>query len=95
MASSLPAKTYAQIPVKLDLPNLIEVQLDSFERLKREGLGDLFHEISPIERIALNRNGEHAGPGFGDIVAARRLLFGVHVVVQEVPCADHGTIEIC
>ncbi|KXK13563.1 MAG: DNA-directed RNA polymerase subunit beta [Chloroflexi bacterium OLB14] len=49
MASSLPPKSYAQIPVKLDLPNLIEVQLDSFERLKREGLGDLFHEISPIE----------------------------------------------
>jgi DNA-directed RNA polymerase subunit beta len=49
MASSLPRKSYARIPVKLDLPNLIEVQLDSFERLKKEGLGDLFHEISPIE----------------------------------------------
>lgn len=49
MASSLPQKSYAQIPVKLDLPNLIEIQLDSFERLKKDGLGDLFHEISPIE----------------------------------------------
>src|SRR5512144_1624605 len=49
MAQSLPRKTYARIAVSLDLPNLIEVQLDSFERLKREGLGDLFHEISPIE----------------------------------------------
>ena len=49
MASSLAHKTYARIPVKLDLPNLIEVQLDSFERLKKEGLNDLFHEISPIE----------------------------------------------
>ena len=49
MASSLPQKTYARIPVKLDLPNLIEVQLDSFERLKKDGLGDLLHEISPIE----------------------------------------------
>jgi len=49
MASSLPRKSYARIPVKLDLPNLIEVQLDSFQRLKKEGLGDLFHEISPIE----------------------------------------------
>ncbi len=49
MASSLPQKSYARIPVSLDLPNLIEVQLDSFERLKKEGLGDLFHEISPIE----------------------------------------------
>ncbi|GAB4503799.1 MAG: DNA-directed RNA polymerase subunit beta [Anaerolineales bacterium] len=49
MASSLPRNNFARIPVKLELPNLIEVQLDSFERLKREGLGDLFHEISPIE----------------------------------------------
>ena len=49
MASSLPNKNYARIPVNLGLPNLIEVQLDSFERLKKDGLGDLFHEISPIE----------------------------------------------
>jgi DNA-directed RNA polymerase subunit beta len=49
MTSALPRKNYARIPVTLDLPNLIEVQLDSFERLKAEGLGDLFHEVSPIE----------------------------------------------
>ncbi len=49
MASSLLQKNYARIPVNFGLPNLIEIQLDSFERLKREGLGDLFHEISPIE----------------------------------------------
>ena len=49
MSSSLPRKSYARIPVNINLPNLIEVQLDSFERLKREGLGDLFHEVSPIE----------------------------------------------
>jgi DNA-directed RNA polymerase subunit beta len=46
---SLPRKSYARIPINIKLPNLIEVQLDSFERLKREGLGDLFHEVSPIE----------------------------------------------
>jgi DNA-directed RNA polymerase subunit beta len=49
MASSLPRRNFARIPVKLTLPDLIEVQLDSFERLKREGLADLFHEVSPIE----------------------------------------------
>ena len=49
MASSSPRKNYARIPPKLGLPNLIEVQLDSFKRLKQEGLADLFHEISPIE----------------------------------------------
>src|SRR5512145_2301968 len=49
MSSTLPEKNYARIPVTLNLPDLIEVQIDSFERLKREGLGDLFHEVSPIE----------------------------------------------
>ncbi len=49
MASVLATKSYARIPVIFGLPNLIEVQLDSFERLKDEGLADLFNEISPIE----------------------------------------------
>jgi DNA-directed RNA polymerase subunit beta len=47
--ASLPRKNYGRIPVKLNLPNLIEIQLDSFARLKKDGLGDLFHEVSPIE----------------------------------------------
>ena len=49
MAPALHSKSYANIEVTLQLPNLIEVQLDSFKRLKDEGLADLFHEISPIE----------------------------------------------
>ncbi|OGO63150.1 MAG: DNA-directed RNA polymerase subunit beta [Chloroflexi bacterium RBG_19FT_COMBO_55_16] len=49
MATYLPSKSYARIEVTLPLPDLIEVQLDSFLRLKKEGLSDLFHEISPIE----------------------------------------------
>jgi DNA-directed RNA polymerase subunit beta len=49
MASELPVKSYARIPKIFDMPNLIEVQLDSFQRLKKEGLVDLFDEISPIE----------------------------------------------
>jgi DNA-directed RNA polymerase subunit beta len=49
MANELPSKSYARIDVKLPLPDLIEVQIESFERLKREGLADLFNELSPIE----------------------------------------------
>jgi DNA-directed RNA polymerase subunit beta len=49
MATALPSKTYARIDVKLPLPDLIEVQLESFQRLKKEGLGDLFNELTPIE----------------------------------------------
>ena len=49
MAPTLPSKSYARIDVKLSLPDLIEVQIESFERLKQEGLADLFFELSPIE----------------------------------------------
>jgi len=49
MANLLPSKSYARINVQFPLPDLIEVQLESFERLKTEGLADLFHEITPIE----------------------------------------------
>ncbi|MCK5428617.1 MAG: DNA-directed RNA polymerase subunit beta, partial [Anaerolineales bacterium] len=49
MASVLPSKSYARIDVELALPDLIEVQLDSFSRLKVDGLKDLFNELSPIE----------------------------------------------
>jgi len=49
MATALPSKSYARINVNLPLPELIEVQLASFRRLKEEGLADLFNEITPIE----------------------------------------------
>ena len=49
MSSVLPTKNYARIPVVFELPDLIEVQLDSFKRLKSENLADLFDEVSPIE----------------------------------------------
>jgi DNA-directed RNA polymerase subunit beta len=42
-------KSYARIPDIHKLPTLIEVQLDSFQWFKREGLAELFDEISPIE----------------------------------------------
>ena len=49
MSQLPPSKSYARIDVRFNLPDLIEVQLESFERLKSERLADLFHEISPIE----------------------------------------------
>ena len=49
MAFVPPVKNYARFKSILELPNLIEVQKDSFLRLKAEGLGDLFNEVSPIE----------------------------------------------
>jgi DNA-directed RNA polymerase subunit beta len=47
---SLPERvSFARIPEIRAMPNLIQVQLDSFEWFKREGLRELFAEISPIE----------------------------------------------
>jgi DNA-directed RNA polymerase subunit beta len=48
MASSPGQKWYSRIPEVFALPNLIDVQLDSFVWLKEEGLAELFEEISPI-----------------------------------------------
>ena len=42
-------KSYARIADVHPLPDLINVQLDSFEWFKKEGLLELFDEISPIE----------------------------------------------
>ncbi|MEE4194197.1 MAG: DNA-directed RNA polymerase subunit beta [Anaerolineae bacterium] len=49
MASVLPTKSYASVDLTFPMPDLIEVQFDSFKRLKEVGLGDLFDEVSPIE----------------------------------------------
>ena len=44
-------RLYSRIPSVLDVPNLIQVQINSFEWLKAEGLANLFDEISPIEDL--------------------------------------------
>ncbi len=49
MAQVEKAKNYARISYRYPLPPLIEVQLESFKRLKETGVKELFHEISPIE----------------------------------------------
>ncbi|KAB2866309.1 MAG: DNA-directed RNA polymerase subunit beta, partial [Anaerolineae bacterium] len=42
-------KSYARTRDVLDLPKLIEVQTEAFQWFLREGLAELFDEISPIE----------------------------------------------
>ncbi len=41
--------SFAHIPDIRPMPGLIQIQLDSFEWFKKEGLRELFEEISPIE----------------------------------------------
>ena len=48
MAPSKAQKQYSRIPEVYSLPNLIDVQLESFIWLKKVGLSELFNEISPI-----------------------------------------------
>jgi len=52
--AGLARKSYAYIPEVLPLPNLIEVQLNSFRWFQTEGLRELFDEISPI--VSFNKN---------------------------------------
>jgi len=57
-------KSYARIPDVLSLPNLIEIQLDSYRVFQAEGLRELYDEISPIE--SFNGNLELHFPGLND-----------------------------
>lgn len=50
--SKLPIKSYARMTDPLELPTLIDVQLNSFQQFIDEGLAELFDEISPIESFS-------------------------------------------
>ena len=42
-------RSYSRMPAIIDVPNLIQVQIDSFDNFKNYGLKELFDELSPIE----------------------------------------------
>ena len=42
-------KSFARIAEAAPVPDLIQIQRDSFDWFKREGLRELFAEISPIQ----------------------------------------------
>jgi DNA-directed RNA polymerase subunit beta len=62
MISNLGRKSYARISDVHHLPDLIEVQLNSFKWLQEVGLRELFDEISPI--VSYSGNLELHFPGF-------------------------------
>jgi DNA-directed RNA polymerase subunit beta len=49
LAAATARKHYSRIPEVLPIPNLIELQLDSFHWFLDNGLRELFDEISPIQ----------------------------------------------
>ncbi len=53
--SPVSRKSYARLPQILDVPNLIEVQLDSFRWFQEKGLNQLLEETSPIKDFTGNR----------------------------------------
>ncbi len=57
-------KSYARIPDILPIPDLIKVQIESYEQFRQEGLRELFDEISPIE--SFNGNLKLYFPGTDD-----------------------------
>ncbi len=48
-------KSYSRIPDVTPLPHMIQIQLESYEIFKQEGLRELFDEISPIADFTGNR----------------------------------------
>ena len=48
-------KSFAKLPQVLEIPNLIQVQLDSFRWFQEEGLKELFQEVSPIRDLTGTR----------------------------------------
>jgi len=47
--SAVKQKTYGKLPQVLEIPNLIQVQLDSFRWFMEEGIKELLQEVSPIK----------------------------------------------
>ena len=41
-------RSFARIPTVLEMPNLVQIQINSFDWFKTAGLAELLHEISPI-----------------------------------------------
>jgi len=48
-------KSYGRLPYILDVPNLLKIQLDSFQRFQEEGLKQLLEEVSPVKDLTGNR----------------------------------------
>ncbi|MBW6468199.1 MAG: DNA-directed RNA polymerase subunit beta [Coriobacteriia bacterium] len=59
-------RTFAKIPEILEVPNLIDIQRESFRWFLTEGLNETFSDMSPIEDFTGNLAVEFGGHEFGD-----------------------------
>ena len=58
--------SFAKLPEVMDIPNLISIQVDSFNNLMTEGLDETFASMSPIENSAKTLCVEFGAHEFGD-----------------------------
>ncbi|MFA5400614.1 MAG: DNA-directed RNA polymerase subunit beta [Dehalococcoidia bacterium] len=70
------SKNYARLPQVLEIPNLIQVQLDSFRWFMEEGIKDLLQEVSPIKdftggKMELSFTGYEFRPPTHDVANCR------------------------
>ena len=47
-------RDYSKVSGNLELPNLVEIQTDSFEWFKNDGIAEVFNEIYPIQNYGGN-----------------------------------------
>jgi len=59
-------RSFAKIPDVMDVPNLIGIQVDSFQWFITEGLSQAFHDISPIENSTKDMAVEFGKHEFGE-----------------------------
>ena len=59
-------RSFAKIPDVMDVPNLIGIQIDSFQWFKTEGLSQAFADISPIENSTKDMAVEFGDHRFGE-----------------------------
>ncbi|MEG0330301.1 MAG: DNA-directed RNA polymerase subunit beta [Longicatena sp.] len=59
-------RDYSKVSGDLELPNLVEIQTDSFEWFKNEGIGEVFNEIYPIQNYGGNIKLKFDGYEFGE-----------------------------
>ncbi|MEG1065964.1 MAG: DNA-directed RNA polymerase subunit beta [Erysipelotrichaceae bacterium] len=58
-------RDYSKVSGQLELPNLVEIQTDSFEWFKNEGISEVFNEIYPITNYGGNIDLKFNGYEFG------------------------------
>jgi DNA-directed RNA polymerase subunit beta len=51
----VPRKSYGKLPHVLDVPNLVKVQRNSFQRFQEIGIQELLLEVSPIKDLTSNK----------------------------------------